>query len=85
MHIKNFKNIQNFTIFEILEVFESLFLFLIPPLLNHSTLTKSRLSEFHRKNIDDQKSCEKNSSENFFGHLYRFFLFPESNARVKIV
>ena len=83
MHIKNFKN---FTIFEILEVFEILFLFLIPPLLNHSTMTKSRLSEFHRKNIDDQKSCEQKIAAKTFLVVYIvFFLVPESNARVKIV
>ena len=45
--------------FEIRKFFESLFWFLILSLLIHNTLAKKRLSEFHRKNIDDQKSCEK--------------------------
>ena len=59
MHTKNFKNNQKFTIFEIPKIFVSLFLFFIPSLLNHSTLTEPRVSEFHRKKFGDQKICEK--------------------------
>ena len=73
MHKKNFKKIQNFTIFEILEVFENLFLILIPPLLNHSTLTKARLSKFHGKKWMTKKAAKKVSSENFFWSIKSFF------------
>ena len=63
---KKFQSIPKFTIFEILKLFEYSFLFHIPSLLIRSTLTKTRLSEFHRKNIGDQKSCEKKLAAKLF-------------------
>ena len=66
MHTKNFKNNQNFKIFwNSYNFCKFILVFFIPSLLIHSTLTETRLSEFHQKNIGDQKSCEKISSELF--------------------
>ena len=75
-----YKEIQkqsNFKFFEIFKIVENLFLFHSPSLLIHSTFTKSNLtdwrglSEFHRKNIDDHKSCKINEQ--------RFFLVKKVN------